>query len=779
MKKTIIPSIILLLGFLLTGALVLAQNNSLTIEPDGGNFSINSTAQFQALFNGQDVTSQASWSIHGSFSAEPKRGELLAPGRFRLLVGGSDVFVTARYQGQTASVGLTVEGGSAHGRTGFSPLDRNLNVGESIELKYFRGEETFCQNPPCTGVTEEVPGQWFTTTPNVLENLGGGLFRAIAEGYGVARITPFDGVPSSAQEYIGVVDPTKPISAAFDVKLVKRNPVYTWVDAKYHDGSGYGPFTNIDYIPTSSGGGRFAVVGECSDGRRVSIPGVAGGHQVELEGGGLYVLSEEGQFIAKGDVCLDTATPVGCYEIGGCGVGKNMSFVDDGRFILDAGVGPSRTPYRSALLYDIGGSSVSRENRLFFTDWNDLVDGEEEEEVTQFRHVAYANGIMVGRALETTGYIPPRIPGFPGAGNPTAEKNIFYSVPEFQRLAEISVPTTCPSGSACSGGPPITQAVYTPIFGLGEYFVTSNLGGLGPYEVYRMPSRQELRDGKKPQKVQDLTPGFQHIHAFTYDATNPNRVMLVGFGSGVGTTRPYAIYGPGTNGLTVVKTGTLNTTFISGYNIALSGEYIAYASCTANPGTHPLINTVNISSCELIVEKNGQKLSVEPLPLNAFTPRSFGGIPGIAVSPSGKILVSAHNSIGLYGENDYLYLYQIGTGTGVPPQPPGPGDIPNIPPPGQTYNLDLQFFLDSASSYVNQLTGTFLGGNTANTNSQSSSSNCPPTTEAEIRQFQCAYNIVCSGTIETTGFGNLGPITRAKIAEIYPATVRQSCGLNY
>ena len=40
------------------------------------------------------------------------------------------------------------------------------------------------------------------------------------------------------------------------------------------------------------------------------------------------------------------------------------------------------------------------------------------------------------------------------------------------------------------------------------------------------------------------------------------------------------------------------------------------------------------------------------------------------------------------------------------------------------------------------------------------------TTKA-LQKFQCKYNIVCSGTPKTTGYGNLGPKTRIKIQEVF------------
>ena len=40
-------------------------------------------------------------------------------------------------------------------------------------------------------------------------------------------------------------------------------------------------------------------------------------------------------------------------------------------------------------------------------------------------------------------------------------------------------------------------------------------------------------------------------------------------------------------------------------------------------------------------------------------------------------------------------------------------------------------------------------------------------TRAALQKFQCKQKIICSGTPSTTGYGNLGPKTRAKIQEVF------------
>ena len=42
-----------------------------------------------------------------------------------------------------------------------------------------------------------------------------------------------------------------------------------------------------------------------------------------------------------------------------------------------------------------------------------------------------------------------------------------------------------------------------------------------------------------------------------------------------------------------------------------------------------------------------------------------------------------------------------------------------------------------------------------------------PATKTALQKFQCKYNIVCSGTPSTTGYGNLGPKTRTKLQQIF------------
>jgi hypothetical protein len=42
-----------------------------------------------------------------------------------------------------------------------------------------------------------------------------------------------------------------------------------------------------------------------------------------------------------------------------------------------------------------------------------------------------------------------------------------------------------------------------------------------------------------------------------------------------------------------------------------------------------------------------------------------------------------------------------------------------------------------------------------------------PLTQLAVQRFQCQYNIVCSGTPETTGYGMVGPVTKEKLNEVF------------
>jgi len=40
-------------------------------------------------------------------------------------------------------------------------------------------------------------------------------------------------------------------------------------------------------------------------------------------------------------------------------------------------------------------------------------------------------------------------------------------------------------------------------------------------------------------------------------------------------------------------------------------------------------------------------------------------------------------------------------------------------------------------------------------------------TREAVQLFQCKYNIICFGTVDTTGYGVFGPKTREKFSEVY------------
>jgi peptidoglycan hydrolase-like protein with peptidoglycan-binding domain len=59
----------------------------------------------------------------------------------------------------------------------------------------------------------------------------------------------------------------------------------------------------------------------------------------------------------------------------------------------------------------------------------------------------------------------------------------------------------------------------------------------------------------------------------------------------------------------------------------------------------------------------------------------------------------------------------------------------------------LQSYLSTTAHYPEKLVTGYFG----------------PLTQAAVQRFQCAESIVCSGTPSTTGYGQVGPLTRARL----------------
>jgi hypothetical protein len=669
--KKILPQAVLVLALLMaTGATVLAQNfqnEDFVINPASVTigFSTDEVAEFKAFYKGEDVTSRAEWINAGLTSSEGNRAIRVGPGKFksgsepgtaliRATYNGFDAFATVNAQGERIAARLEL--------TGEIDVSR-IAVGAEISLGARYAPAENCAGTNCRPNYSNVSSQatWTSSNPDVLQSLGGGRFRGVADGSVQVTVSYLG---ASLEKIVHVGSPSG--SSSHDVHLIQQTPVFTRLDIPtgYDSAFGHLPFQNVTWIPDGTAG-YFEVAGNCAS--------RGGNPRAEFERGGMWVFDENGRFLDQRDVCFDTSDRTwGCFEAGGCANGFKIQPVGNGQFIRDLGTkeyGPDRSP----VLYEIKNGKVNKLNQLFYNTFSNEVSGSRNDD-GEVTHVAYANGKMIAVKKTEQQEFPFR----------RLFSNVVYSIPEMGKLAEFSnPPPACPRGG-CSGSPPAAIPHYYPIFGVGEYFVASQ-GHFwkGPHEIYRMPSSAELLSGQRPEKVGEIDSGTL-VH-FAYDTRDISRVALLFKSRGVATAEgTVEIYKATANGLALEQTiddvdawgdGLSTKDFHNAF--AFSGEYLAYKTCD---GRH----------CELVVRKGSEELSVEPIPLTISGDRNHRQIKAIEISPTGKIMVSSREFQS--DVSDELYVYQIREVTGQPTTPTGPGfpptgpgfppTGPGVPPPG-------------------------------------------------------------------------------------------------
>lgn len=747
MKKFLPQAVFISALLLIAGVTVFAQsrqNEDFEILPGSATigFSTNEIAEFKAYYQGEDVTSQTTWINAGLTSSEQNRAVLVGPGKFRsgtepgsALIRATyndfDAFATVQVQGQIVAGGLRIRGEDE----GASVID----VGEEISLRLEYAPMENCSGTNCSPDYDDVTSQssWSSSNPAVLQSLGAGRFRGVSDG--TTQITAsYQGGSRDKVMHVGTASGN---SSAYDVYLTQRTPVFTRLDIPtgYDTAFGHFPFENISWIPDSNTG-YFQVGGNCASG--AGADAAARRARDNFESGGMWVFDENGEFLDQADVCHDTAdvTP-GCFEAGGCANGFKIQPVGNGQFIRDLGTkeyGPDRSP----VLYKIENGRIEKLNQLFFNSFRNQ-DGGSRIDEDLFTYVAYANGKMIG--VEEID------------GSSINLGNAIYSIPEMGRLAEFSEPV--PFCRECSGSRVDFAPHYYPLLGVGDYFIAvqRNSYWSGPHEIYRMPDSTELLSGELPEKVGEINSG--NLVHFAYDTQDANRVALLLSPVGsIGATglKTVEIYRATDEGLILEQTinsvpawGSALITKDFRNAFAFSGEYIAFKNCQDR-------------ACEVRVMKGNENLSVEPMPL---LNSSYREVKAIEISPTGKMMVSSRDFQS--DVSDELFVYQIGEATGQPVVPPGtfpPGGFgPGI---GQGQGADFNFYLNMADDLLKGIGISLRGG----VESEGSVQSFGPTTEEGIKQFQCRYGIVCSGTKETTGWGNLGPQTQAKIQEVYGGT---------
>ena len=424
-------------------------------------------------------------------------------------------------------------------------------------------------------------------------------------------------------------------TGSFDVTLVSQAPVYTADDLRY-DWMYLWPFANIEYLP---GTGKFVTAGFCN---------MAPSYWQRF---GMVIITDAGQPVGRRDVCFDTSsyrsTP--CGEGGGCDVGHNPIISLGGtQFVMNTAA--NRGPSDSPTVYRLTADGVDLVN-VFYNDGNPL--GLDNDGLMWLGDIAVADGKMIGIVKRCVA--PPECRLYYMA-------NAIYSLPQLGKITEFRV--TSQQG--------FEQPAYSPIVGIGRYFIAQPYHGFSPITVYRMPTSSELAAGTLPIAVQTIN---KRIIQYAIDVTDQNRIALL---LQEGPSRALAIYNTGPDGLILESSRPLTGThpklnLLSGKEIAIVGDYFAYTTCQEE--------TQGTDSCSLHVERAGQELTVEPLP-------EYTEFLSLSMSDTGRILISTRQSppTGGYRFND-LYLYQINGFTGGgPPVGTPPGYAPSTDPiDGTTY----------------------------------------------------------------------------------------------
>lgn len=472
-------------------------------------------------------------------------------------------------------------------------------------------------------------------------------------------------------------------ATGWQVGLVKPEPVFTrfQIPGGYETTNGHYPFMAAYWIP----GNHFVVNGPANSNAGSRAPSQLKTAAREFESGGMYVLKDDGTFVAAQNVAFDTAVrATGCFELAGCTAGLFIHPTGTNTFIRD--LQPREYGYtRSPILYRISGSSLELVNRLFFNDrgidYSSLAaNGDQPGRLSQFKHVAVAGGKMIGVATRYEGVRAPSSSErryFPNGRDQSSAVNEIYDL-NFNFLSRFSKPFVRPNGNV-SGAIPTNVPVFYPIVGVGDYVLGTNdrepgySGAFAPLQVYRMPSTGDLSSGKQPQSVQTLQDGF-YLRAYATDVANPNRIALFWLPKGVAVSKApkMVIYETSENGLKKVMERQLANAptgpFVSLMNgqMALSGDYLAYPQCNIQPWDGGRGGN-NFDACQLIVEKvsDGTLLAVEPLPKAKFTDFGFQGLGAItaesqaavavAATPDRKFLVTTYGG----GDNGNMYLYQM------------------------------------------------------------------------------------------------------------------------
>lgn len=586
------------------------------------------------------------------------------------------VHMSATWNGETIPFSIDVRGGFQREEKFEISGPNTVRVGETISFsaKYDPGEtcdslsECGCRNnePGAVGPAficpmqgQSVSASWSSTDSSVLSSLGNGQFRGEQEGFAKVGAS-YDG-KSAVAIGVTVLDPNAPEDTGeYDVELVQSEPIRTGADTDWrHDTHPEGWVESLITVE-DNGETYFVASGHCD------MWGDIGWGR-----GGMYLFSSSGEYIGHRNVCLDAQPPPPrCKHDLGCHAYSKAFPLGGGAFVRQLGYGIGSG--RPAIVYDVGQSDFQRlgQTHFGFRGYEQVCDPFTQDcsmnelspdEYYGVGHVAIASSVLVTEEAI-------------GTSLPSGKRNGYYRLPGMTKITDHGMD-------------------FWPFVGVGEYFLATdgNAWSVDPPGVYRLPSAEQLAQGQRPEKVQTLEYPVEDaetygVAGYTVDRQNPERIaLIIQVNRERGPNEEYRqprrfldIYTAGPDGLELERRKELDEDDLSSPHtipweaLDLSGEYLAYGRCPPEE-ERPLPDGYGGPStsvgCELVVEKDGQPLSVAPLPL---APPELSPYPkelraqrvtAIAISPEGMVMVAAGESWG-DSRSGTLYLYQIvGGGT--------------------------------------------------------------------------------------------------------------------
>lgn len=187
--------LILILVVLFTAGFLYAQTQDLVIEPETATLRQNSDdeIQFQAFYNGRDVTDEANWVIQAYSSDDLRLLEELGPGHYKAGTQSGTIGIRASYGQSSDLVNVTVEFTGERQILYIKPVSPEVGVGEEITFSGIYDPNSCSQIGIIGGCpdVENVTGRatWSSGDFSILEKVSGSTFRGKRAGTANINLT--------------------------------------------------------------------------------------------------------------------------------------------------------------------------------------------------------------------------------------------------------------------------------------------------------------------------------------------------------------------------------------------------------------------------------------------------------------------------------------------------------------------------------------------------------------------------------------------------------------